>query len=382
MGAAGIAADFATFTSKQTSLQSASDAAALAGAKELAAAGTSSKTIEASVASFVKANDSSSLQVTTQVDSQKGTVTVQLVENWTPFFAHFLGADITPIVTHSTAKLVGQASICVLALDGSSSGSLAMDNKSYLTANGCGVYVNSTSSTAITLKNKSVIKADVTCAVGGVSNKGTITPGAVTDCPPLEDPLGSRNGPAIGGCDYQGFSVNSGSVSLSPGVYCGGLTIKGGAKATAQPGTYIIKDGPLSASGTASLTGKDVGFYLTGSSAVLDLIGNTTISLEGPNGGDLAGLLFYAERDASSLQQHIIRSTNAHTLTGTIYLPRGNLRVDPGAKVAQNSAYTAIIANQINIDMGPELVLNSNYGATSVPVPDGIKASADVVLAD
>jgi len=151
--------------------------------------------------------------------------------------------------------------------------------------------------------------------------------------------------------------------------------------ATARPGTYIIKDGPFTVSGTASLTGKDVGFYFTGHNALIDFKGSSSISLEGPTGGDLAGLLFFADRSAASVQQHIIRSNNAHTLTGTIYLPRGNLLVDPGAKVAQNSAYTAIIANQISINMGPELVLNSNYGATSVPVPDGIKASADVVLA-
>lgn len=382
MGAVGVAADFATFTAKKSSLQSSSDAAALAGAKELSAAGTSTKTIEFSVASFVKANEAVPVQVSTRVDSQQATVTVQLVENWTPFFAHFLGADITPIIAHSTAKLVGLENICVLALDQGSSGSLAMDNKSLLTANNCGVYVNSTSATAISLKNRSVIKATTTCSAGGVSNKGTISPAAITDCPPVEDPLGSRSGPSFGGCDYQSFSVQSGSVDLKPGVYCGGLTVKGSAKVTIQSGTYVIKDGPLSVFGTASFSGIDAGFYLTGTNAVIDFKGNTTISLEGPTSGDLAGLLFYADRKVSSVQQHVIRSTNAHTLTGTIYLPRGNLRVDPGAKVAQNSAYTAIIANQINVDMGPELVLNSDYQATSVPVPDGIRASAEVVLAD
>jgi Flp pilus assembly protein TadG len=382
MGAVGVAADFAMFTAKQSGLQSASDAAALAGAKELSAAGTTSKTIESSVASFVKANESATVQVTTKVDAQQSSVTVQLVENWTPFFAHFLGAHITPVVAHATAKLVGQQNICVLALDEGTSGSLAMDNKSLLTANDCGVYVNSKSATAITLKNRSVIRASTTCSAGGVSNKGTISPAAITDCPAVEDPLGSRSGPAFGGCDYQSFTVQSGSVVLQPGVYCGGLFVKGNANALVQAGTFVIKDGPLSVSGTASFIGKDAGFFLTGHNALIDFSGKATISLEGPSSGDLAGLLIYADRNASSVQKHIIRSTNAHTLTGTIYLPRGDLRIDPGAKVAQNSAYTAIIANRVEVDMGPELVLNSNYGATSVPVPDGIRASADVVLAD
>jgi hypothetical protein len=63
-------------------------------------------------------------------------------------------------------------------------------------------------------------------------------------------------------------------------------------------------------------------------------------------------------------EDHKISSSNTQTLTGTVYLPTGKLRVDPGARVAENSAYTAIIAREIEIDQGPELVLNSDYGAT------------------
>jgi hypothetical protein len=68
-------------------------------------------------------------------------------------------------------------------------------------------------------------------------------------------------------------------------------------------------------------------------------------------------------------------------LTGTIYLPKGNLLVDPTANVAEKSAYTAIIAKRLVVENGPSLVLNTNYGATKVPVPDGIRSAADVVLA-
>ncbi len=40
--------------------------------------------------------------------------------------------------------------------------------------------------------------------------------------------------------------------------------------------------------------------------------------------------------------------------------------------VAQNSAYTIIIANKIQASAGPTLVLNTNYAATTVPVPQGV----------
>ncbi len=175
--------------------------------------------------------------------------------------------------------------------------------------------------------------------------------------------------------------MNSGSVSLSLASIVAASQIKGTARQRLSR-HYIVKDGPLSISGTASLTGKDVGFYLTGSNAVLNFIGNTTINLEGPKDGDLRGSCSMPIVALHPLQQTSSAAPIAHTLTGTIYLPRGNLLVDPVPRSPQNSAYTAIIANQINVNMGPELVLNSNYGATPCPLPDGIKASADVVLAD
>ena len=54
--------------------------------------------------------------------------------------------------------------------------------------------------------------------------------------------------------------------------------------------------------------------------------------------------------------------------------------MDPNAAVAENSAYTAIIVHKLELNEGPELVMNSDYGATDVPVPAGIIASAQVVL--
>ena len=50
----------------------------------------------------------------------------------------------------------------------------------------------------------------------------------------------------------------------------------------------------------------------------------------------------------------------------------GRLVVDAKKPVADQSAYTVIVAAQINLYEGPNLVLNANYAATSVPVPKGV----------
>ncbi len=72
------------------------------------------------------------------------------------------------------------------------------------------------------------------------------------------------------------------------------------------------------------------------------------------------------------MRQYRIISDNARTMLGTIYLPAGRLIVDSSRPVADQSAYTVIVARQINLYEGPNLTLNANYGATSVPVPDGV----------
>jgi hypothetical protein len=152
------------------------------------------------------------------------------------------------------------------------------------------------------------------------------------------------------------------------------------ASLTFNPGTYIIKDGEFKLTGNSKIAGNHVGFYLTGVTSLLRFTGNTSVSLTGADTGAMSGMIFFEDRTSPLGRQHRINSNNAANLTGTIYLPRGTLLVDPGSKVGAASAYTAIIAQQLLLKSGPELILNSNYSATDVPVPTGIKATSQVVL--
>ena len=68
----------------------------------------------------------------------------------------------------------------------------------------------------------------------------------------------------------------------------------------------------------------------------------------------------------------MITSNKARKLLGTIYLPNGNLIVDANNKVADASAYTAIVVRRLRLSKGPNLVLNTDYDRTLVPVPSGV----------
>ena len=72
------------------------------------------------------------------------------------------------------------------------------------------------------------------------------------------------------------------------------------------------------------------------------------------------------------MRTYRIISDNARNLLGTIYLPAGRLVVDAKKPIADRSAYTIIVAKQVELFDGPNLYLNTNYSATDVPVPQGV----------
>ena len=385
-GAIGLASDFAVAAMKSSALQGAADAAALAAAKELSVASSTDANVKSSAANYVveelRGKDDDATTVVT-IDRKKGSVTVAITENWMPMFAQFLNAGITPISTTATAKLAGTTNICVLSLTSAGLGAIIMSNNSKITANDCGLYSNSSNAYSIYLGDASLITSPLICSGGGVYNNGGTPPSSIlTDCPPTKDPLASRVPPTGVGCTNTNYIITSGSAVLQPGTYCGGINISGTAKVTFNPGTYIVKDGLFIIKDTAIATGTNVGFYLTGPLSLISFTGNATINFSGAETGNMAGLLFFEDPKSGPLRVHHIAATHADTLTGTIYLPKGNLLVDPNASVGQNSAYTAIVVNRLIVQAGPSLVLNSNYSATQVPVPTGIQVTGTVVLSN
>jgi Flp pilus assembly protein TadG len=384
MATVGVAIDFAIYEMKLSELQDAADRSAIAAVNELTVVNATSNSVTQVAESYARTGlPDSILEVSVEVGEKRDQVSVTLTENWTPFFAEVLGVGITPVVADATAKLAGSTNVCVLALNPSSSKAVHMDQRAKLKATGCAVYSNSSHAHSILLDQSSTIAAQMICAVGGVQAKtGAISPTPTTDCPVLPDPLASRNAPLAGACKTKKLKLMAGSHVLNPGTYCDGIEIGEAANVSFTPGNYVIKDGPFSVSGNATVKSENAAFYLKGQGATLQFTGPSTIDMNGATSGEMAGLLFFEDRAAVRGRIHRINSANAHNLTGTIYLSRGRLRIDPNSMVAQDSAYTAIVVNEIEVDESPTLVLNSDYGATNVPVPDGIVASSKVVLSE
>lgn len=382
----GGAADFANLIRVRSEVQSAADAAALAAANQFAVFGSKDTQVKAAARSAAEANidtGNGEHAMTVTIDRKAAKVTVKLEQRWTPFFAQFIDQSVTPVRTTATASYVGASNICVLALAPSGLTGLHLNLFAKVEAHDCDVYSNTRSLAGVRLDVQARLNAKLICSAGGVVGLlSNMTPSPVTDCPPVKDPLAARRQPSVGGCDETSKAVSSGSVTLHPGVYCGGLRISGKARVSFAPGLYVVKDGCLTIRDKAEVEGRNVGFFLTGTDAVLEFRDTSRVRLSGAEDGAMAGILFFEDRSAPRGRLHLIRNTRSEELTGTIYLPRGTLVVDPNATVAQESAYTAIIADRMSMTEGPTLVLKSDYEATKVPVPDGIRSSAQVFLTE
>jgi len=377
IAAVGAAVDFGFMTVQKNHLQEAVDAAALAAAREANLANADKMQIRQVAGTVLKANldkAGGGVRFMTRVIPKPLSVEVVAKQRSKLFFtAEILGKETATVRARAVARVFGGVPVCVIGLDEQASSTVSLDSNAKLTAKTCAVYSNSKSSSGLSSKSNAVLEAELICSSGGeVGGSWNYKPAALTDCPPVEDPLAKRPAPPIGGCKAKNLEVKDMTWTLQPGVYCGGLRIDGNARVKFQPGVYFIKDGPFNVDSNSIIEGEFVGFYLTGKGSTFRFASNAKVTLTAPKDGPMAGLLFFEDRAAPALRRHEILSNYARELVGTIYLPNGQFIVDADNEVADQSAYTAIVARRIELNSGPNLVLNTDYGLTEIPVPEGI----------
>ena len=422
LGLVGGGVDYTRLAARRAQLQAAVDAGALAGGNALKLAMSSTAAVigvtEQTVRSEAKSPPDRPLDVAVTVASDKTNVAATAAETFKLSFGGFVGMPTAKLAVKAQASVVGRMRLCMLALDPFAPGAFNLQKNAQVTANGCSLYSNSVNATGMVGGDNAMARADTICSSGGyLGLRANFSPVPQAGCPAIEDPLKNRAAPDIGACVSIPASANKKgdrskneidqSTTLDPGTYCGGLKISKNAVVTLNSGTYVFKDGPLLVYDKATLSGADVSLYFSGSKAGLLFDKGSTISLSAPTLGVMAGLLISEDRTVSGpldpvvglvtgvlgvlppllgappptpaplgqtkpLRTYRIISDNARTMLGTIYLPAGRLVIDASKPVADQSAYTVIVAQQINLYEGPNLVLNANYGATSVPVPKGV----------
>jgi hypothetical protein len=375
MAIVGLAIDVEQVRFEQQQMQAAVDAAALAGALEMSACG-STEACSAMTTAAKSALAENGLSVGTPLtqcaaNSNSG---LALTVNNGPCFLGSTSADpnyhnssyveavLTGPVNLFFGSVVGfgKMNITVRAEAGGNSSQYCM----VLSADN----TSSSAPTGMTL-NSSGGKIDASCAIeddsGGPNalesdpgitvdstefqvhgswspdNGGTFTGATpVTGAPALNDPLSYLTPPTPAG-SCTNLNINS-SETINQGTYCG-LNVNSGITLTLNAGTYIFEGG-VSVDG--SLVGTSgVTLYLT--SGALNFNSGSSVQLSAPTTGSLAGIVIW-QASSDSGGMNIDTGANAE-YNGAIYAPTAELTLNAGS----NSAGCTLL------DVG-SLMLDSN----------------------
>lgn len=331
---------------ERRNLQTAADSAAIAAAYELmqgqAGNPNAAALQDAQRNAFTGVGITVSSPPLTGVESGNTQAVAVTLERPLPlFYANILGAQAAVVRATATALVDMDDEFCVLGLDQTASNAVEVFGNANLTMN-CGMAVNSNHSNALRVQgNVSVNMTDIN-VVGGVRITGN--PTITTDQPmslgvnPFTDPYADLTVPIYGGCDHNNTTVG-GTVTLSPGVYCGNFNINSHATANLEPGVYIFNNVPLNINAQSVVQGSGVTLILTGSGSSysrLTINGGGTLDISAPSSGTYAGVAMFQDRNANTNGEHIINGGATVNVRGAMYFPaqqltfRGNAAIAPG----------------------------------------------------
>jgi hypothetical protein len=379
----GLAIDVSYLQYMKVRMQTAADAAALGGARELAASGTANLTsaVQGDAATNGFANGTNHVTITVNNPPTSGystsdstAVEVIITQTVPTVFMQVMAISSSTVRARSVARTAGGGGgTCFFALDPTMSNAFTVSN-GVIVSSSCGIVVDSNSNTALTASGGARLSAPTISVVGRytTSNGGTFSPAPTSGASAAANPFAALATPSVGACGNTGYSAGGGAtVTLNPGVYCNGINIANGATATFNPGTYIIKGGGMTIAGGSHVTGNGVMFYNTYgggySYAPFNFNNGTYETLTAPTTGPYAGILMFQDPSVvGGGASNFAGGTNG-ILTGAIYLPTTALAFSNGA----TAAYTIIVADSVSFTGG--VTINNNYA--SLPGGSPIKGS-------
>jgi Flp pilus assembly protein TadG len=412
MGFMALAVDVGMLWSDRREMQTAADAAAQAGAAALRQGNnvTTAARDAAGLNSFTDGSvvDGHTISVTVNNPPSSGPysgnanyVEAVVEQPQTTYFLRALGYNTVDVSTRAVSGYVNGPG-CVISLNPSANNAITVSGSASINAPLCNVVDNSSaSSTALNGSGSASITANAIGVVGGYTS-ATYTPTPKTGIAPLPDPLASLAAPTIGvvpaACNSltkaeHGYTATGGET-ISPGVYCGGITVSGGKSLNLSAGLYILYGGGLTVS-SSTISGSGVSFFNTGTASgntgykAINISGGSTASLSAPTtqltgvtGGPWEGILFFQDRavcsasssfcdaaGSTSGNQNTISGGSGAGFSGAMYFPNTPVVYSGGSS---STGYQILIADAVTVS-GP-----SNFGSDFSTLADGspLKTSA------
>jgi hypothetical protein len=383
VGVAAIAIDGGLLMDDVQKLQAAADASALAGAEQLytywqSANGldTNGKALEAALALAATngyANDGVDSVITPNaVDGdgkplhgiwcppisgdhvgQAGYIEVAIQYNQKRHFSSIYGTQSIPVPARAVAEggwRSGKTGI--LILDPTAPGALTVNGNGSVSVIGAPLIVDSNAPNGgVTTGNATVTvspnqEIDFSGSPGSSGSGSWIGP-IKTNQPPVPDPLLYLPEPSAAGAPAQPKVKISRkqSLTISPGVYDGGISVSGQASLYMNPGIYYMAGGGFSFTGQGDLNANGVMIVNlpSSNSDVININGQGSINLSPMTTGIYRGISLWQQR--SSANTIDITGNGSSTISGTFYTAHGTL------KVTGNGAQDVLGSQYISYDM-------------------------------
>jgi hypothetical protein len=198
-------------------------------------------------------------------------------------------------VTSQAASQMG-APICVLGLDPAEAATMDFNGQASVDVKNCATQTNSKDGTGMHQVGQPNMKAMEIGVTGGYAGSN-YSPKPIAGTQPIADPLAALPEPAVGACHPRsGDKLQQETVTLTPGTYCGGLTIMSQSVVTLMPGIYVMKDGPLLIQSGGTVRGDEVMIAFLGPSSVLYLYGDASLTVTSPTSGTYKNIQFFGDR--------------------------------------------------------------------------------------
>ncbi|MFB9269235.1 TadE/TadG family type IV pilus assembly protein [Bradyrhizobium erythrophlei] len=364
VGTAGLGTEVAWWFYKHKNMLSAADSAAVSAAT----AGTNLTTEANAITTFYGyANGVNNVTVTVNQPPTKGSFTsssqaveVIITQPQPRLMSALFGTGTVPVTVRAVA-LPNMGRGCVLALDPTANPAVTVSGNTQLNLINCNLYDNSTGSSALNVSGGATISANMVGVVGGVSGASSITAtnGIRTGIRAIADPYANVTPTMPTWCDYsRKFNVTS-STTLSPGSYCGDISVTGGATLTLNPGIYYFNGANLSVAGNSTITGNGVTLVFTGSGSnwgSANIGSNANVSLTAPTTGPTAGIAIYGDRKMPGGTAFNLTGGGTQNLQGAVYLPKGALSFSGGN--GTSATCTQIIADTVAITGSSNVQVN------------------------
>ncbi|MBI5085062.1 MAG: hypothetical protein HZB13_10760 [Acidobacteria bacterium] len=290
------------------------------------------------------------------------------------YFLGLLNLSAMRVTAKAEARL-GPGTSCVYLMDPSQEDQFRVAGTFSAT---CGLMANSNSSKALDLNSGSAT------ASGFYTNGryvGSFNPTPLINQPRVPDPLAYLQPPTFPAANYYGVNVTD-STPLNPGVYHGGIPVAAGVRANFNPGIYVLNGGGLVTSGgpTSFLSGIGVSFYFTArqpvpspptgfNTSIVNTPGRFLLNGEGgfdlraPTTGEMAGILFFQDRNpANQAGPFDVQGTNTTRIEGVVYIPGSDFLYQN--QTGNTAEYTIIVSKSLRLDgSSPNLVIRNDYSS-------------------